>query len=207
MKKINLLVLMLVIMLIPNVTKAEEDVKATLECPESVKVNEEISCKIILSSESKNESVVFKGFQTSVDGATVKSDKTEVLIENGTDLNKLSPAADKQMIIIGNFSIKGSELINKEIAKIYLEGISSPKTLNITLNNLTLSDGEKNYNATTNASSSINIVQGESNNVQTNNNKTNNPNTANNNIAYIGLGIVFLGVIGLIILNKKKLKI
>lgn len=38
-------------------------------------------------------------------------------------------------------------------------------------------------------------------------NQQSNPHTANENIAYIGLAVVVLGIIGLVILNKRKLKI
>lgn len=43
--------------------------------------------------------------------------------------------------------------------------------------------------------------------VENTSNQQKNPHTANENIAYIGLVIVALGIIGLIILNKRKLKI
>ena len=188
-KKIIIFLFMLSLLFVPFsvLAAACENISSAFSCS----YTSETSADCTLTITPQDTTV--EGFDVTLNGATLKS--VSSLVESGSPQSNLGTGQ-----FLSTFPSISSQT---EVVTATIDDIIDP-------NSVTLSNQQISYN--TAESCTLDDITASFENgpvaaVADTSEEQTNPHTANENIAYIGLLIVALGIVGLIVLNKKKLKI
>ena len=191
MKKCRIIFLM-ILLLIPfkvfaNDLGACENASSSLSC----KYVDESTVECALSISPGNYKDI-SAYQGTISGATLKSISNVEGVSSGEGME-----AETGNIL----TMLSSPTSDTKFLSLTIDNIENTSNVTISGQKITINTGD-NCNL-------ANITAAFENEAQATNttNQQSNPHTANENVAYIGLVIVALGIVGLVILNKRKLKI